>query len=38
MSNPFTKFFKFSKRKRGTNFCNKLKISALITFTKLFEV
>ncbi len=38
ISNPFTKLFKFGKRKRRTNFCNQLKTSALLTFTKLFEV
>ncbi len=34
ISNPFTKLFKFGKRKRRINFCNQLKISVLLTFTK----
>ncbi len=38
VSRPFTKFFEFSKRKHVKKICNDLKVSALCTFTKLFEV
>jgi|GEM_PF-2308550 len=32
---PFAKLFKFRKRERSTKFCNYLKVSTLLTFTKL---